>query len=115
MSSTKDWRIRIQHILESIARIQKYLDGLTEETFSSDDKTQDAVVRNFQIIGEAVRHVPDAIQHAHSEVPWAEMRAMRHVLVHRYEAVDIPTVWTTATSDLPPLVPLLRSLLGESP
>jgi uncharacterized protein with HEPN domain len=42
------------------------------------------------------------------------MRAMRHVLIHRYEAVDVPTVWTTATSDLPPLVPLLRSHLGET-
>jgi uncharacterized protein with HEPN domain len=41
------------------------------------------------------------------------MRAMRHVLIHRYDAVDVPTVWTTATRDLPPLVPLLSSLLAE--
>ena len=113
MSSNKDWTLRIRHILDSIAKIQKYIEGLSRGAFESNSMAIDAVVRNFQIIGEAVRHIPNEVQAAHPEVPWTEMRAMRHVLVHRYEAVDIETVWTTASVDLPPLVPILINLLDE--
>jgi uncharacterized protein with HEPN domain len=84
-----------------------YTADLRLEAFSTNPMVIDAVVRNFQIIGEAARHIPDEIQAAHPDIPWHDMRAMRHVLVHRYDAVDVETVWITASTDLPPLVPML--------
>lgn len=74
----------------------------------------DAVVRNFQVIDEAVRHVPDDVQEKTPTIPWRDMRNMRHRLIHRYEQIDAMTVWTTARHDLPPLVPLLRQLVDSS-
>jgi uncharacterized protein with HEPN domain len=114
MSSTKDWTIRVRHILDAIAKIQRYVAGLTEETFGADSMVVDAVVRNFQIIGEAVRHIPDDVQQSHPELPWSEMRNMWHLLVHQYDVVDVAIVWTTVRDDLPPLVPLLTHLLDET-
>ena len=114
MSSAKDWTIRIGHILDAIGKIQAYTDGLTEESFAADTMAQDAVVRNFEIIGEAVRHVPHEIRKVHQEIPWRDMRNMRNVLTHRYEEIEVPTVWKTVQEDLPPLVPLLQKLLDEA-
>ena len=62
MSAEECWQIRIEHILEAISKIERYTAGLSEETFIRQDMTVDAVVRNFQVIGEAARHVPDDVQ-----------------------------------------------------
>lgn len=72
------------------------------------------LVRRFTIIGEAASHVPAEIVTAHSAIPWNKMREMRNVVVHGYFGVDTRILWETIQSDLPPLVPLLESLLGTS-
>ena len=113
MSSAEDWTIRIRHILDAIARIQDYTHEMTADSFAAHAMAVDAVVRNFQVIGEATRHIPKGVQLDHPEIPWTRMRDMRHVLVHRYEIVDLPTVWSTVQNDLPPIVPLLSKLLNE--
>lgn len=109
----RDWRLRIEDIAESIAKVGRYTSGMTLESFQADEKTVDAVIRNFQIIGEAARHVPPEIAGRHPDVPWVEMRAMRNVVVHEYAGVDLATVWETVQRDLPPLVPRLRRILEE--
>lgn len=112
--SHSEWRFRVRHILEAIERIQEYTSGLDLTGFEQDRKTTDAVVRNFQIIGEAARHVPEETQSADPEIPWSLMIGMRNVLVHRYDTVDVETVWRTVVDDLPMLAAPLRQLLGES-
>ena len=102
---------RIRHIVEAIERIRQFTAGMDEPGFAGDQKTKDAVVRNFQVIGEAARHVPKEIQSSHPDIPWSVMIGMRHVLVHDYDTVDISTLWLTVQQDLPPLVPKLRRLL----
>src|SRR5258708_5955156 len=62
MSAEQRWQLRIEHILEAIRKIKRYTAGLSEETFASQDMAVDAVIRNFQVIGEAARHVPDDVQ-----------------------------------------------------
>jgi uncharacterized protein with HEPN domain len=62
MSADKRWQVRIEHILEAIGKIERYTTGLTEAAFATQDMIVDAVIRNFQVIGEAVRHVPDEVQ-----------------------------------------------------
>jgi uncharacterized protein with HEPN domain len=115
MSVDKRWQVRIEHILEAIDKIQRYAAGLTEDTFSSQGMAVDAIIRNFQVIGEAVRHVPDEVQARYAEVPWSLMQGMRHVLVHDYYAVKLDIVWRTIQLSLPPLLEPLRNMLQENP
>ncbi len=96
----------LQHIIDAIARIQRYVGQLSEADFLQDEKTQDAVVRNFEVMGEAARHVQtmhEAFATAHADVPWALMYAMRNRVAHGYFQVDWPLIWRTIHNDLPEL------------
>lgn len=113
--SRRKWKMRIRHILEAIDRVFLYVQDMDEKTFCDDTRTLDAVIRNFQVIGEAVKLVPHRVQARHPEIPWSLMRGMRNVLVHDYNRVKIPILWDTLHRDLSPLVPLLRTILEEDP
>jgi uncharacterized protein with HEPN domain len=111
----REWKLRIQDILDAIAKIRRYTDALTIDTLMADEKTVDAVMRNIAIIGEASNHVPAAIRTRHPEVPWDEMRGIRNRLVHECYKVDMDILWQTLRGNLPPLVPLLREVLSQEP
>lgn len=113
MSVERKWAFRIEHILAAIAKIQRYTQGMTEESFAADERTVDAVIRNFQVIGEAARHVPQDVQTRYQEIPWSLMQGMRHVLVHDYDAVKLEVVWRTIQEKLPPLIAPLQNVLKE--
>lgn len=108
------WKFRLRHILESMEKIQRYTAGMTFDSFRTDEKTVDAVINNLLIIGEAARHIPEAVQATSTEIPWPLMRGMRNVLVHEYDRINLPVVWKTVQDDLPPLAPLLRKVLEEA-
>jgi uncharacterized protein with HEPN domain len=109
----RDWKIRIKDILDSSARIQEYTDGLSYEQFQADKKTIDAVLRNLEIIGEAVRFVPEEIQEKYSQIPWAEMRAMRNIVAHEYFGINLRIIWHTARNNIPPIVPDFKAILEK--
>lgn len=111
--SPREWRHRIEDILEAIEKIGRYTEGMDYSSFEGDSKTIDAVVRNFTVIGEAARSVHHQIRQKHPDVPWEEMRGMRNLVIHEYAEVSPRIVWDTLRSDLPPLIPLLRAVLGE--
>ena len=111
--SPRLWQHRITDIMEAIEKIQRYVEGMTFDDFENDSKTVDAVIRNFIIIGEAVRNVPEEVVVRHPSIPWRIMGDMRNFAVHEYWGVELRTVWETIKSDLPPLVPLLRSISKE--
>ena len=102
------------HILEAIGRIHLYVEDMAEVQFLEDAKTQDAVIRNFEIIGEACRkidlHHPDFTQE-HPEVPWGFAYEMRNALAHGYFKVDLEIVWKTIHHDLPDLAEQIEALL----
>jgi uncharacterized protein with HEPN domain len=104
--------MRIRDGVDSIAKIERYVEGMTFEMFSTSDITIDAVVRNMEIIGEAANHVPADIQHRYPHVPWTEMRGMRNILAHEYFAVSLPILWQTVTGNLPPVPPMLETILA---
>ena len=109
----RDWQLRIEDILESIARVQRYLEGMDQAGFLADDRTMDAVVRNFGIIGEAVSHLPKEVQGAHPGIPWNRMKGLRNLVIHEYFGVSPEILWSTAKEDLPPLVGSLRAMLSK--
>jgi uncharacterized protein with HEPN domain len=107
----RDWKFRIKDILDAIRTVQSYTLGLEYESFVADRKTVDAVVRNLIVIGEAAVHVPDDVVMAHPEIPWKDMSDMRNFIVHEYFGISNKIIWDTVQNDLPPLIPLLKSLL----
>jgi len=110
----RDWRIRIEDILEAASAITRYVEGLSYERFAEDRKTVDAVVRNLEVIGEASTYVPGDVRTRFPDVPWADMADMRNVLIHEYFGVDLPILWKTVTVDLSAVLPALRRVLGGS-
>ncbi len=76
-----------------------------------DQKTIDAVIRNFEIIGEAATNVPEDIQAKNSEIPWYQLKGMRNILIHEYFGVDNAVLWETVKDDLPPLRLKIKRLL----
>ena len=79
--------------------------------FLQDEKTQDAVIRNFEIIGEAAKRVSDNGKQLAPTIPWSRIAGFRDVLIHQYEGVDLEQVWNRVERDLPPLELALRTLL----
>ena len=114
-SRARRWRFRLLHVIEAVEKIQGYVDGMSLEEFLADSRTSDATLRNLEIIGEAARLVPENVALRHRHVPWGDMRAMRNVVAHEYDQVNLSTVWDTVHNDLPPLVPLLLQLLEDEP
>ena len=98
----KDDRVYLLHIRDALRQIRDYTkEG--ESVFLSDRKTQDAVIRNFEIIGEAARAIEPAIKHKHASIPWNDIIGMRNVIVHVYFGVLPKVVWDIVTTELPML------------
>jgi uncharacterized protein with HEPN domain len=91
----------LEDILLSIDRITEYIDSYTLSDFKRDYKTVDAVIRNFEIIGEASKNVPEKIKEQHPEVPWAEMYLLRNKVSHEYFGIDYEIIWDIAKNYLP--------------
>ena len=111
--SRRLWKHRITDILESINKIQNYVDDMKFDDFQKDEKTIDAVIRNFIIIGEAARNVPDDISAKYPDISWQLMDDMRNFAVHEYWGVELTTIWKTIQDDLPPLVPSLNRVIDS--
>jgi uncharacterized protein with HEPN domain len=97
---------RLEDILEAVRKIQRYASGLNLAAFEADEKTVDAVVRNFIIIGEASNHVSPELMARYPNVPWHQMRGLRNIAVHEYARVNTRVIWETVTLHLPALIPL---------
>lgn len=112
--SPRDWKRRVEDILEAISNATSYVEGMTCEQFASDKKTIRAATYELGVIGEAVRHIPAEVRDRYVELPWGKMQAIRNVVVHEYFRVDINILWQTIQHDLPALVPFLHEMLtGE--
>ncbi|HLN24374.1 MAG TPA: DUF86 domain-containing protein [Patescibacteria group bacterium] len=111
--SIKDWRVRIEDILEAIERVARYTHDMSEAEFVADDRSVDAVVRNLEIIGEAAHRLPFEVQQHHADIPWSRMAEMRHILIHEYHSVNAQLIWATVHHDIPPLAAPLRAILHD--
>jgi uncharacterized protein with HEPN domain len=113
----KDSIVFLDHIIESIDLVGSYLKGHNLESFRKSIQLQDCCIRRLEIIGEAVKNLPDEVKAKNSKLPWRKIAGMRDLLIHKYFGVDIELTWRVLTKELPILrsnVVKLRKLLASA-
>lgn len=108
-----DPRTELEDVIDAAEKIERFTDGMSYETFVEDEKTVDAVLRNFEVIGEATKNLPESHREEYSDVPWREMAGMRDRLIHGYATVDLEIIWTTVEEDIPEILPDIRSVMAD--
>lgn len=103
----------MRDMLESARSIQRYVAGVSHERFMADAEKQDAVLRRFEVIGEAASRASAEMRAAFPEIPFRAMRGMRNIIAHDYGEVDLDLVWQSAQRDIPALVAKLSGKLPE--
>lgn len=106
----RDPRLYLDDILEAIAAIAEYTEGVNQEAFLRNRLLQDAVVRRIEIIGEAANQLPQETKDQAPGVPWADIVGMRHRVIHGYFGVRLDRVWEVVERDVPALKPMLEEL-----
>ncbi len=109
--SKRDPLLLIEDIIESGHKILDYTNTLTFEAFTKDSKTIDAVIRNFEIIGEAANRLPDDFKENHPQIDWHRIRGFRNRIVHDYFGIDYAIVWEIKNTFLPTLIVSLNSVI----
>jgi uncharacterized protein with HEPN domain len=97
----RDYTLFLKDIVESCSYIREFIEAMSFEQFLQDEKTKSAVVRKFEIIGEAVKNLPSPLKEKYTELPWRDLAGMRDRLIHGYFGVDYVIVWETIQFALP--------------
>ena len=103
--------IYLKDIKHSIISIENFIEDINFEQFKSDDKTSSAVIRKFEIIGEATKKIPENIKEKFPQIPWKDIAGMRDKLIHAYSEVDLKLVWKTIQKRLPELKTFIEKML----
>ena len=107
---SKDPRVYLAHVIECILKIERFTQ-VGRAVFLRDELVQDAVLRNFEVIGEAAKRLDDTYRADHPQIPWRAIAGLRDVLIHQYEGVNLQQVWNIVEKDLPGLKNSIKGLL----
>jgi uncharacterized protein with HEPN domain len=107
----RDFRLYLEDVIEAIAKIRRYTAGLSFHQFAEDEKGVDAVVRNLEVIGEAVKKIPEDMRQKHVGIDWRKIAGLRDILIHEYFGIDVEIIWDIVQNKLPSLEASIRSML----
>ena len=110
---SRDSRLYLEDILEAATRVRTYLAGASRQTLESDLRTCDAVLHNLEVIGEAVKRLPEDLTERHPAIDWSGFARMRDVLAHQYFVADLDIVWQAVNEELSGLEAAVKELLTE--
>ena len=110
---TKSSTVYLHHILDCISRIRSFTADVDEQAFLKNFLIQDAVIRNFEVIGEAVKKVDSAIRRKYPDIPWKNIAGMRDKLIHDYMGVDVQAVWGVVEDILPNFEQQIKEIIGS--
>ncbi len=103
----------LHDIIDSIEKINQYIDGMDFEGFSNKDLTFDAVIRNLEIIGEASKSIPEDIRNNYHDVPWKRMAGLRNIISHQYFGIDKEIAWKIIKDNLPEVRPMIQMIIND--
>jgi len=109
----RDTKLFIKDIISAISAIEQFVDEMNLEQLKNDDKTASAVVRKFEIIGEASKNIPVDVKERYPEIPWKTMSGMRDRLIHAYFGIDFNLIWDAIKNEIPELKIKLQKILQE--
>ena len=107
----REYEDYLRDMLENAEKALSFVQGMDYDGFCTDDKAVYAVIRAFEIIGEAARQIPENVRQSNPEIQWREIAAMRNKLTHEYFGVNTKVIWRTVHEDLPIIIPLLKKML----
>lgn len=110
---SRDFSLYIEDILESCHRIVLYTGGMTFAAFAKDNLVYDAVLRNVEVIGEAVKRIPTGIRNQHPEVDWRRIAGMRDIVAHHYFSIHDEIVWDIVENKIPVLAEQMKQILNK--
>ena len=110
----RDYKVSLQDVLQAIADVAEFIGTLNLEQFKSDKKTLHAVVRDLEVIGEAIKSVPAEVRDRHPSVAWQRIAGLRDILIHHYFGIDVDIVWDIVQDKLPELKAQVQGILKES-
>ena len=113
MNEERDTLHYVQDMLACIERIECYCADVTAKGFATNQLLQDAVVRRLEIMGEAAKHVPQAVRAQYSDIPWRRIAGLRDVLIHDYSGVNVRRVWQVIVDELPPVKSRLERVQAD--
>lgn len=111
--SKRNEMLLLNDILDSISKIKKYVSGFSYPEFINDSKTCDAVIRNFEIIGEAANRLPEEIREKYIEINWFRIRGFRNRIVHDYMGIDYQIVWSIIQNDIDELEIKISKIVSQ--
>ena len=100
----RDDQVYLAHILDALHQISTYTEGMDSESFLGNRMAQDAVIRQFEIVGEATKNLSEIFRERHPLLPWKDLAGFRDKLIHQYFGVDLTTVWRSVIDDVPVLL-----------
>jgi len=109
----RDYALFLKDIVTAMDAIEKFVDGIDFDRFQSDDLVSSAVIRKFEIIGEASKNIPDDVRSNYPQIPWKEMAGMRDRLIHFYIGVKYELVWHTIKDMIPNIKPQLQKAIED--
>jgi uncharacterized protein with HEPN domain len=109
----RDYRLFLKDIISAMECIEKFVEDMSLDQFVSDLKTSSAVIRQFEILGEATKHIPDQLKNRYPEIPWKRMAGMRDRLIHAYFGISHRLVWDAIKIEIPSLKPKLQQMLAN--
>ncbi|PIU55555.1 MAG: hypothetical protein COS88_04240 [Chloroflexi bacterium CG07_land_8_20_14_0_80_51_10] len=107
----RTYKLFVEDVLEAMDKIERYIKGLTYETFVENEMVVDAVIRNLEIIGEASRNIPEDVREKYPDIPWRRVIGLRNIAIHEYFGVDLSIIWEIITKNLPETKPRTAAML----
>uniref|UniRef100_A0A831U085 DUF86 domain-containing protein n=1 Tax=Geobacter metallireducens TaxID=28232 RepID=A0A831U085_GEOME len=109
----RDDRVYLAHILDALRQIAEYTEGMDYDRFRTTRIVQDAVIRQFEVVGEATKNLSSGFRERHETIPWKDLAGFRDKLIHQYFGVDPATVWRSVVDDVPLLLDSLTTIAAE--